>query len=365
MLSLRVCSIALPRPSCATGCSRPAERVGVAVSGGADSVCLLHVLRELAPRWDLRLIVLHLDHGLRGEESRQDAEFVRALAAGWGCRSALREADVARQSAGNLEAGGAGGAAGTSFARQSPPARSARVAPGHTRSDQAETVLFRFLRGAGTAGLAGIRPVTADGIVRPLIDIDRAPKWRQFLRARGIAVAGGLDQCAARVRAQPHPPRSFCRNLRGSGIRPSGKPWPKPRIGRWRKRRIGKRKSSGWRRGAFGARRCAVLLRADALAALPLAVARRLVRRAMERAKGDLARHRFRAHCRGAGLGRAAEGHGRVQAPGLDIFRSFDWLRFAPPRVRGVASPHYRADACPCRASVRGARPRNLPSLWN
>src|SRR5438309_7651036 len=56
------------------------QRVGVAVSGGADSVCLLHVLRELAARWNLCLTVLHLDHQLRGDESQADAEFVRELA---------------------------------------------------------------------------------------------------------------------------------------------------------------------------------------------------------------------------------------------------------------------------------------------
>src|SRR5580658_5629383 len=60
-------------------------RVGVAVSGGADSLCLLHLLSELAPQWDLSLTVLHLNHGLRGEESHGDAEFVRQQAQqlGW------------------------------------------------------------------------------------------------------------------------------------------------------------------------------------------------------------------------------------------------------------------------------------------
>ena len=56
------------------------QRVGVAVSGGADSVCLLHVLVELRERWNLALSVLHLDHQLRGEESRGDARFVAELA---------------------------------------------------------------------------------------------------------------------------------------------------------------------------------------------------------------------------------------------------------------------------------------------
>src|SRR5207302_6604824 len=60
-----------------------------------------------------------------------------------------------------------------------------RVALGHTRSDQAETVLYRFLRGAGTAGLAGIRPVTRDGLVRPLLAVDRADVIR-FLGERAI-----------------------------------------------------------------------------------------------------------------------------------------------------------------------------------
>src|ERR1041385_7176141 len=76
-------------------------RVGVAVSGGADSVCLLHVLRELAPRWKLCLTVLHLDHQLRAEESRGDAEFVARLAADLGLPLVSRRA--ALPAAGNLE----------------------------------------------------------------------------------------------------------------------------------------------------------------------------------------------------------------------------------------------------------------------
>src|SRR5207253_7987591 len=76
--------------------------VGVAVSGGSDSVGLLHALVELAPRWDLRLSVLHLDHQLRGAESRQDAEFVREMAAGLCLPVVMRQADVT-QSPGNLE----------------------------------------------------------------------------------------------------------------------------------------------------------------------------------------------------------------------------------------------------------------------
>ena len=167
---------------------RPGQRIGVAVSGGADSVCLLHVLRELAPRWELRLTVLHLDHQLRGEESRQDALFVRELAAALDLPFELREIDVhslCGETGDNLEQ--AARAARLEFFRSFLQAGTLdRVAVGHTRSDQAETVLFRFLRGSGTAGLSGIRPVTEDGIVRPLLEIQR-PEIEQYLRERGIA----------------------------------------------------------------------------------------------------------------------------------------------------------------------------------
>ena len=95
----------------------------------------------------------------------------------------LREADLASPT-GNLEQ--AARRARLAFFREMIEAGTVhRVAVGHTRSDQAETVLFRFLRGAATAGLAGIRPITADGIVRPLLSIERA-EVEQFLRERGI-----------------------------------------------------------------------------------------------------------------------------------------------------------------------------------
>src|SRR6202140_3280894 len=148
------------------------QQVGVAVSGGADSVCLLHVLRELAHRWNLRLSVLHLNHRLRGTESDEDAEFAGKLAAEFGFPFIVRETDVSAISD-NLEQA-ARDARLAFFTEAMAERRVDRVALGHTRSDQAETVLFRFLRGAGTAGLAGIRPVTPTGFVRPLIAIDRA-----------------------------------------------------------------------------------------------------------------------------------------------------------------------------------------------
>ncbi len=80
----------------------PGQRVGVAVSGGADSVFLLHALRELAPRWNLQLSVIHVEHGIRGAASIADAEFVAQLAATLGLPFHLQQADVPAIE-GNLE----------------------------------------------------------------------------------------------------------------------------------------------------------------------------------------------------------------------------------------------------------------------
>ncbi len=147
------------------------QRAGVAVSGGADSVFLLHALHELAPRWNLKLSVIHIEHGIRGADSLADADFVRALAAGFGLPFHLHEANIPAID-GNLEQA-------AREVRQSFYLELIRsgtldcVATGHTRSDQAETVLYRLLRGSGLAGLSGILPMTGEGIVRPLLEIRR------------------------------------------------------------------------------------------------------------------------------------------------------------------------------------------------
>src|ERR1017187_5104647 len=136
----------------------PGDRVAVAVSGGADSVCLLHVLLELAIRWDLILGVLHVNHNLRGDASRGDAEFVRSLAAELHLPFTLHQLDLSN-CAGNVEQS-ARDARLAFFHDHLARGLATRVALGHTRSDQAETVLFRFLRGSGATGLAAMRPVT-------------------------------------------------------------------------------------------------------------------------------------------------------------------------------------------------------------
>jgi tRNA(Ile)-lysidine synthase len=138
------------------------ETVLVAVSGGADSTALLHILTRLAPTWHLRLHALHVDHGLREESAREaqrlgvPVEIVRVTVSQ---RGSLEEAArVARYTALEAHADRLG---------------AQRIAVGHTADDQAETVLMRLLEGAGVRGLAAIPPVRGR-IIRPLITVRRA-----------------------------------------------------------------------------------------------------------------------------------------------------------------------------------------------
>ena len=149
-------------------------RVIVAVSGGADSVCLLHVLKELAPDFARRHRPLQSQMEIPRPPTKTNNSSPPSPPA-----SALPFFRAeATSSPGNREQE-------ARRARQKFFATlDATVALGHTRDDQAETVLFRFLSGSGLAGLSGIAPI-ANGIIRPLIEITRA-EIEQFLRSRKI-----------------------------------------------------------------------------------------------------------------------------------------------------------------------------------
>ncbi len=315
-------------------------RVGVGVSGGADSVCLLHILRDLAAEWDLSLTVLHLNHKLRGEESEADERFVREMADGLKLPALVEswEREGLAEEPANLEEA-AREARLALYARAMESGAVERVALGHTRSDQAETALFRFLRGAGTAGLAGIRPATAAGIVRPLLSVDRE-EVVAFLRERGIPWREDSSNQS----------RQFARNRIRHELLPeltrewnpaivvtlaNTADWALAEEDYWEAELA--RLEPQFMRAAGGA----VVVDAAALRRLPLAAARRVVRRAMERVKGNLRGIDF-AHIAAvvdlAGLG---EGHGRLQAAGLDVYRSFDWLRFAPPGLDTLENRNY------------------------
>jgi len=163
---------------------RPGNRVGVAVSGGADSVALLLLLLELHEKLGIVLSVVHFNHKLRGKASDADEKFIAKLAAEHGLEFHSTSVDVAKKAKkerANLE-DAARRARYDYFRSLVDSGVCARIAVAHTADDQAETVLAHILRGTGLAGLGGIHPV-ADPVFRPLLTIRRA-ELRFYLRRK-------------------------------------------------------------------------------------------------------------------------------------------------------------------------------------
>jgi tRNA(Ile)-lysidine synthase len=298
----------------------PGQRVGVAVSGGADSVFLLHVLRELG----FPLSVIHIEHGIRGAASIADAEFVAQLARTFELPFHLRRADVPAID-GNLEEA-ARKTRQAFYAELIASAAVDRVATGHTRSDQAETVLYRILRGSGLTGLAGILPVTSEGIVRPLLEIDRT-EIEAWLRARGIAWREDLT----------NQDRTFARNRLRHEILPLLRDSFNPQLDDALSNlaTIARDEEAYWDSELASAQPPAPgpqpqVIAVAELARVPPALARRRVRRAVALAKGDHGSIDFPHVERVLQMAQSPDGHDRFQAPGLDICRSFDLIRLAP-----------------------------------
>ena len=239
---------------------RSGDTVLAGVSGGADSVCLLALLRELAGELDFTLHAMHINHGLRGEAAEEDEEYVRSLcrklnvpctvrrvpvteyaaAQGIGIEEAARilRYRALREQAAELEkAGRCGGvtacakfpasgdaekrAADASFCGAAARAAddrlgaaakrvaadaadgAVRIAVAHHREDQAETVLMHLCRGTGLTGLGGMRPVSG-ALIRPLLFSSRA-QLEDFLRIRGLTWredASNADEAYTRNRVR-------------------------------------------------------------------------------------------------------------------------------------------------------------------
>ena len=154
----------------------------VAVSGGQDSVCLLHVLHQLQSELGIKLHVAHLDHQLRGKESTGDARYVAGLAKRLGIPATIEKRDVSSyQKEHGLSLEEAAREVRYNFLAEVAGAIGAdRVAVGHTLDDHVETILLHLIRGTGTRGLRGLQPVTrwraAEKeliVVRPLLEVRR------------------------------------------------------------------------------------------------------------------------------------------------------------------------------------------------
>ncbi|MGH7899159.1 MAG: tRNA lysidine(34) synthetase TilS [Candidatus Binatia bacterium] len=254
------------------------DSVLVAVSGGADSVALLAALVELDPGgW--RLAAGHVDHRLRGRDSERDRRFVERLGKRLGVPVLTVDGAVRRGA--NLEER----AREVRYRALHVMARRGtyrRIATAHTFDDQAETVLDHVIRGSGIGGLGGIEPVRRDGVIRPLLDVSRAEVER-FLAGRSLPFR--RDRTNASLR--------FTRNRIRHGLLPLLERDFHPRVRQALGRLAELARDDENLLASIAARRLGSLadasgLDAAALARLPPALRRRVVRAWLARERGDV-----------------------------------------------------------------------------
>jgi tRNA(Ile)-lysidine synthase len=318
---------------------RAGDRVGVGVSGGADSVALLLLLENLRERLGIGLAVLHFNHQLRGAESDADEQFVAALAAEHGIDFLAGRGDVAgeaRARGWNLE-DAARRMRYEFFSAAVRDGRATHVSVAHTADDQAETVLARLVRGTGPAGLAAIYPVKGH-VVRPLLEVRRC-ELREYLEGRGESWredASNLDTTRLRARLRHQVLPVIERELQPAVV-----------AHLCRLAQMAREDEGFW--AALGAERAGALVRregdrlgircADLLAPLQsdgaqavgtaqIALSKRLVRRIVEELKGDRLRLTSRHVDQVMHLAGEGSSGRRTELPGVVVERSFEWIWF-------------------------------------
>ena len=346
----------------------PGMKVAVGCSGGADSVALVRLLAELKGLLGIRLLVVHLNHQLRGQEADADEGFVRRLAERLELEFLVRREDVAaraRQRKINVEEAGRL-ARLEFFASLIAGGKADAVAVAHTLDDQAETVLARILRGAGTRGLAGIYPVVEERVsfgsaqdkrssssklvlVRPLLGVRRA-ELRDYLSEQEQAWredATNLDRARLRNRLRLELLPQLSRVAGPAAIEHLARLADHARqeesfwaaYGEERFQTLARRSGDEWEVAVEG-----LLAPMLELARLPArqaaeaqrAVARRLLRRTLAAVRGDL-RRITQTHVESV-LSLAEEGRSgqSVDLPGVQVERRFDVLVF---RAAGGRTP--------------------------
>jgi tRNA(Ile)-lysidine synthase len=297
------------------------DRIAVAVSGGADSVALLWLLRDLEAAAELPGAlagVIHVNHGLRGAEADRDEAFCRALAERLGLPFEGARADVAvlaRDARRSIEAT-ARDVRYAFFLEAAARLGATRVATAHTLDDQAETVLLRLLRGAGGRGLGGVR-MRRGPFIRPLLTC-RREDVRRYLTARGEGFCEDSSNASLTI------PRNRVRH-RLLPVIDEIAPGGIEALARFAQLAAA---DEIYLEGVVSEQAGSVVLstesgvqlKRDALGHLPKAIARRMVRRALEHVEPARA---FSARHVEAVLGLALEGAdaGHLDVPGVAVNR--------------------------------------------
>ncbi len=326
----------------------PGAAVLVGVSGGPDSVALLHVLLCLAPEYGWRLAVAHLNHGLR-PAADDDAGFVAALAAKLKLDCHLQKKDVAGFCARRrLSLEEAGRLARYAFFEDVAVRHGFdKIALGHQADDNAELVLMFILRGSGSLGLAGIPPVRAKRIIRPLIRLSR----REILE---VLEAAALAFVTDRSNRDSRFMRNRIRNQLMPRLRDSCNPRVSAALNRlaeiqrqehlW----IEEVADALYRDARLPAPAGTLRLSLSRLARHPVAAQRRILRKAIGDIKGDLRRISF-AHVKSAtDLLAPGRRRGRLTLPqGLVVERSADIVKISLSDAPARPKPGVGADGRP------------------
>ena len=316
---------------------RPGQRVGVGVSGGPDSVLLLHFMKKLAGEVGLTVAAVHFNHHLRGAESDGDEALVRDIAASLQVdylRGEAEVARVARERRGNLEA----------VARELryryffllvDQGRLDVVATAHTANDQAETVLMRLLRGTGTRGLGGIYPVLEGKVVRPFLGLTREEVVKEiaerkiFYRVDSSNLNMKLRRNKVRMELLPLLAKEYNPQI----IHLLNQFADRARDDEAYLERLARDRSHPWRIREGKEERIPV----RALAEFPPALARRVLRQMLQIVRGS-AHGLTYAHIESLRRFAAQAQSGRVQTlpGGVVALREFSWLVVAP-KATGLA----------------------------
>ena len=314
----------------------------VAISGGADSTATLAALAMVAKRLKVGVSAAHIHHGLRGAAADADARAARSLARRFGVPFHSTRLSPALRRGGNIEerARLARYRALAAIARRS---RATCVATGHTRDDQAETVLLRIIRGCGPSGLAGILPdalIAGVRVVRPLLNCSRA-EVEQFIAAQDLSFC---DDSSNRD-------RRFLRNRVRLDVLPLLREL-NPQIDRALADLASMTQEADWR--SQSATRPEVVLTVSGLRAKPASQRAAAVREWLAAVRGSR-RGVSRRHVLAVlSVLRGLRPSRRIELPGGVVVREYDSLRFVRRSDEPAATPQPTPIVSGQRLSIGG-----------